>query len=56
MVEKICQTCGNYHQNGFECSHWGDGIDCNTCHMWHEGMNNENILYRINKIEETLKI
>jgi len=54
MTEKVCETCGHFHQNEFDCAHWGDfgEQEMTPCNYWFEGSTNENLLYRIRKLEE----
>jgi hypothetical protein len=52
----VCQTCTHYHQNGFDCAHYGDfgDIEMKPCYYWVEGSSHENLLYRIMILEQKL--
>ena len=58
MTEHLCETCGHFGQNGFDCAQWGDFGDqkMTPCNSWFEGLTNENLRFRIQKIEERLGI
>ena len=50
--EKNCYTC-HYYDNGsgYDCEYWEYCTDTHTCTEWKEGKSNENLLYRIRKLE-----
>ena len=56
MYDHVCQTCDHYHQNGFDCAHWGDfgEKEMTSCYYWFEGSTTENLVYRIRKLEGKL--